>query len=140
MMTQVTLYPEMKNHQRPRQKQMTRTTPSDKVAQLRLTLRDVEVLENIYTSRYMTVPQIQALHWRESKGGQAIANLKACQRRMRQLFEHELVRRIEPLIRYSEGKKPLIYALDKGGAQILVNELGLELAEIDYKPQTAEEN
>ena len=125
---------------RPRRKQMGKTTLSDSIAQLRLTLRDVEVLEDIYTSRYMTVPQIQALHWRESKGGQAIANLKACQRRMRQLFEHGLVRRIEPLIRYSEGKKPLIYALDKGGAQILVNEIGVELAELDYRPQSAEEN
>lgn len=119
---------------------MLKRTPSDSINQLRVTLRDVAVLEDMYTARYMTVPQIQALHWRESKGGQAIANLKACQRRMRQLFEHGLVRRIEPLIRYSEGKKPLIYALDKQGAQLLANELGMEPAEIDYKPQTAEES
>lgn len=123
-------------HRRP----MMKKTPSESLAQLRLTLRDVAVLEDIYASRYMTVPQIQALHWRESKGGQAIANRKACQRRMRQLFEHGLVRRIEPLIRYSEGKKPLIYALEKGGAQILVNELGVELTAIDYKSQSGEDN
>src|SRR5438067_8889334 len=116
MMTQAILYPQTEPNSRQR-KQTMKTTPLDKRGQLRLTLRDVEVLEDIYASRYMTVPQIQALHWRESKGGQAIATLKACQRRMRQLFEHGLVRRIEPFIRYSEGKKPLIYSLDKGGAQ-----------------------
>lgn len=107
--------------------------------QLRLTLRDVEVLEAIYTARYMTAPQIQALFWRENRGGHW-GQRKACQRRLRQLFAHGLVRRIEPLIRYSEGKKPLIYALDKAGAQVLTDELGLDPADLDYKPQTAEES
>jgi hypothetical protein len=123
-----------------RQPKKAKPPHSDTLNQLRLTLRDVAILEDIYTARFMTVPQIQALHWRQSNGGQPIATRKACQRRMRQLFEHGLVRRIEPLIRYSEGKKPLIYAIAKGGAQILANELGIEIIPSDYKPQSAEEN
>src|SRR4051794_33198673 len=94
----------------PRRTQMGRVTHAAHRTQLRLTLRDVAVLEDIYTSRYMTAPQIQALHWRENRGGH-IGQRRACQRRMQLLFHRALVRRIEPLIRYSEGKKPLIYAL-----------------------------
>jgi hypothetical protein len=118
---------------------MRKVIPSDSIARLQLTLRDVAILEDIYTARYMTVPQIQALYWREKRGGH-IGPRRACQRRMQQLFQHELVRRIEPLIRYSEGKKPLIYALAKKGAQLLVNEVGIEFAQLDYKAQSAEEN
>src|SRR5262245_38376279 len=75
-----------------RRKQMKRT--ADSRNHLRLTLRDVTVLEALYTTRYMTVPQIQALFWHENRGGQ-FGQRKACQRRMRQLFEQGLVR---PLI------------------------------------------
>src|SRR5690242_16792887 len=94
-----------------------KTTSSARTPQLRLTLRDVAVLEDLYTSRYMTAPQIQALHWRENRGGQ-FGQLKACQRRLRLMHDAGLVRRIEPFIHYTEGKKPLIYALDKAGAQV----------------------
>lgn len=97
------------------------------------------VLEAIFTARYMTAPQIQALFWRDHRGGQ-FGRRKACQRRMRQLYTHGLVRRIEPLIRYTEGKQSLIYALDQGGAHLLIDELGIDPVDIDCKPQSAEEN
>lgn len=116
-----------------------KTTTSASSSSLRLTLRDVAVLEDIYTARYMTAPQIQALHWRENRGGQ-FGQLKACQRRLRLMYDAGLVRRIEPFIHYTEGKKPLIYAIDKAGAQVLTNELGIDPATIDYKPQSGEEN
>lgn len=116
-----------------------KTTSSASSSHLRLTLRDVAVLEDIYTSRYMTAPQIQALHWRENRGGQT-GQLKACQRRLRLMHYAGLVRRIEPFIHYTEGKKPLIYAIDKAGAQVLTNELGIDPATIDYKPKSGEEN
>lgn len=137
MTTQTVLYQGRKR--RPRKTAPTKTIPGAKIPRLRLTLRDIAILEALCTARYMTAPQIQALHWRENRGG-ALGQRKACQRRLRQLFAHGLVRRIEPLIRYSEGKKPLIYALDKAGAQVLTDELGIDPADIDHKPQSAEEN
>lgn len=87
----------------------------------------------------MTALQIEALHWRETKGGQ-FGRRKACQRRLRRLFDAGIIRRIEPLIRYSEGKKPLIYALTKAGAQILTDKLGIDPTTIDYKAHDREEN
>lgn len=112
---------------------------SQNVKPLRLTLRDVAVLEALYTTRYLTGPQIQALFWRQNRGGQ-FGQRKACQRRLRHLFEHGLVRRIEPLIRYSEGKKPLIYALAQAGAQVLMVELGLDPVDLNVKPQPSAES
>lgn len=87
----------------------------------------------------MTALQIEALHWRETRGGQ-FGRRKACQRRLRRLFDAGIIRRIEPLIRYSEGKKPLIYALAKAGAQILTDKRGIDPATIDYKAHDREEN
>ena len=49
-----------------------------------LTERDLEILNAINNARYMTAPQIQALFWRNSRGG-VYGNLKACQRRLLQL-------------------------------------------------------
>lgn len=125
----------MEHNRRPRKKTITSAKPP----QLRLTLRDVAILEDLYTSRYMTAPQIQALHWRENRGGQ-FGQLKACQHRLRLMHDAGLVRRIEPFIHYTEGKKPLIYAINKAGAQVLTNELGIDPTTIDYKPQSGEEN
>src|SRR5262245_20636827 len=110
--------PGPKTEQRKRRPQMTRL-PGTEANPFQLRRRDVDVLEDLYTTRYLTVPQITALYWQEQRGGQDIAPLKACQRRMRALFHQGLVRRIEPLIQYSQGKKPLIYALDLAGAQVL---------------------
>jgi hypothetical protein len=106
---------------------------------LTLKLRDLEILQALYATRYMTTPQIQALFWRASTGGQ-FGTLKASQRRLRQLNKQGLVRRIEPMVSYGESRKPLIYALDKVGAQILTEELGIDPADIDWKPKSAERN
>ena len=92
MMTQNVLFQEKKT-KHPRRQTATTATPGAKVTPLRLTLRDIEILEAIYSARYMTVPQLQALFWREHRGG-AFGQRKACQRRLRQLYAHGLVRRI----------------------------------------------
>lgn len=102
-------------------------------------LRDLEILQAIWTARYMTTPQIQALFWRETKGGQFGA-LKASQRRLRQLTQAGLLRRIEQPVRRGEGPRPFIYTLDRLGAQVLSQELGIEPDEADWKPKSAEEN
>lgn len=104
-----------------------------------LTSRDVEILQALWTARYLTAVQLQALFWRESRGGQ-FGQTKACQRRLRQLTEHDLVRRIEQPVKRGEGPRPYIYALNKGGAELLVAELGIASDEVDWKPREAESN
>lgn len=104
-----------------------------------LTLRDFEILQALGTARYLTAPQLQALYWRAVRGGE-YGPLKACQRRLRQLTTYGLIRRIEQPVRRGEGPRPYIYALDKPGADILIEELGIEPGQLDWKSRTAEEN
>lgn len=104
-----------------------------------LTLRDMEILQALWTARYLTAVQLQALFWRESRGGQ-FGQTKACQRRLRQLTQHGLVRRIEQPVKRGEGPRPYIYALNKGGAELLGAELGIASDEVDWKPREAESN
>jgi hypothetical protein len=118
---------------------MMKASSSDNPVQVRITLRDIEVLKDLYTSRYMTAPQIQALHWRENRGGE-YGQITACRRRLRLLFDAGLIRRIEPHFRYSEGKQPLIYALDRRGAQVLTDQLSIDPATIACKPHERESN
>jgi hypothetical protein len=57
---------------------------------------------------------------------------------MRVLHGQGVVRRIQPLVSYGEPRKPVIYALDKLGARILSEELGIDPATIDWKPKSHE--
>jgi hypothetical protein len=104
-----------------------------------LTQRDIQILETLYTARYLTTQQIQALFWRPLQGG-TWGPVKACERRMRLLYTNGLVRRIEQPVKRGEGPQPYIYALDRRGADILVVERGIEPHDIDWKPKSAEEN
>lgn len=103
---------------------------------MRLTLRDMELLQALHTGRYLTTLQIEKLFWR----GGTIGRTKACQQRLRLLHEHGLVRRIALPIRRGDRPKPYVYALDRKGAEVLVSELGVEPGEIDWKAKTQEEH
>lgn len=106
---------------------------------IRLTLRDLEILETLYTARYLTTFQIQALFWKPVRGGKH-GPKKTCERRMRLLYQAGLVRRIEMPVKRGEGPKPFIYALDRKGAELLVTELGVDPATLEWRPRPQEEN
>jgi hypothetical protein len=101
--------------------------------------RDLAILYDLATARYLTAPQIQALYWRALKGG-AYGTLKACQRRLRLLTMHHLLRRIDQPVRRGEGPRPYIYALDRAGAEIASQDLGIALEELEWKPKASEAN
>ena len=103
---------------------------------MRLTLRDLEVLQALHTARYLTTPQIEKLFWR----GGTVGRAKACQQRLRLLHQHGLVRRIALPIRRGDKPKPYVYALDRKGAELLVSELGIEPGQIDWRARTQEEH
>ncbi len=103
---------------------------------LRLTLRDLEILQTLHTARYLSTPQVERLFW----PGNTRGGTKACQERLRRLHQHGLVRRIELPIRRGDRPKPYVYALDRKGAELLVSELGVEPGELDWKPKTQEEH
>lgn len=106
---------------------------------LHLTPRDLEILQTLHTARYLTTPQIQALFWRESRGGRWGLQ-KACERRLRMLTAAGLIRRIELPVRRGDPSLPYVYTLDRKGARILIAELGLEIREDEWRRKNAEEH
>jgi len=106
---------------------------------LRITLRDLQILETLAMARYMSTPQIQKLFWSESQSSHW-GPIKACQQRMRLLRTHGLVRAIVQPIRLGQGAQPLIYTLDRKGAVLLTSEVGIPPEELDWKPKPQEEN
>lgn len=113
-------------------------TSSAKPKTCEVTQRDMAILLDLYTGRYMTAVQIQALHWQLTYGNHTGPE-RACQRRLLILTSAGLIRRIEPYIRLSEGKKPLIYALDKGAIPILTEQCGIDPKMIEIKPHSRED-
>lgn len=106
---------------------------------IRLTTRDVQILEALHTTGYLTTHQIRLLFFTEGSPGQQ-GLIKACERRMRLLYGAGLVRRIEQPVKRGEGSKPYIYALSKKGANFLIAELGIDPAEVEWRPQSFEAN
>lgn len=110
-----------------------------KTKALRITTRDLEILFALFTARYLTTDQCQQLFFRESKGGQW-GRIKACQQRMKRLFEHGLVRRIERPIKRGSRPLPFVYTLDRKGAELLISELGVEVNPSDWQLRAQEEH
>ena len=109
------------------------------VKRIYLTERDLEILQAICTARYMTAPQVEALFWRNAKGG-TYGSKKAAQRRLRLLTHHRLLRRIEQPVKRGEGSAAYIYSINARGAEILVHEVGMDPAVVDWRPRSREEN
>lgn len=104
---------------------------------IRLTLRDLELLQVLFTARFLTTIQLQRLFWQPSKGGMW-GPKKDCERRLRQLTQAGLVRRIERPVKRGEARLPYIYTLAKGGKEVLVAELGIPPEEIDWRATSDE--
>lgn len=106
---------------------------------IRLTTRDCQILEALHTTGYLTTHQIRLLFFTEGSREQQ-GSIKATERRMRLLYGAGLVRRIEQPVKRGEGSKPYIYALSKKGADLLIAELGIDPAEIQWRPHSFEGN
>src|SRR6476659_85773 len=79
-----------------RRQRTTKPSPGAKTTQLRFTERDLAILQDLMTTRYMTAPQFQALYWTENRGGVA-GQITACRRRLKLLHDAHLIRRVTPV-------------------------------------------
>ncbi len=90
----------------------------------------MEILKAVYAYRALTAPQIEALfftHPNDSRGVNA-----RCKLRLRLLYHHGYLYRDEQPTKLSEGRKPLVYFLDRTGAEHLST---IEGQEVDWDPQ-----
>lgn len=96
---------------------------SDTLPGYRVTARDFEVVTAVYECRALTAPQIAALFFGSEHGE---VNTR-CKHRLRMLYHYGYLRREEQASKLSEGRKPLVYFLDKGGANFLRESGGLDV-------------
>lgn len=99
-----------------------------------LTPRDVEIIEAVYTYRALTARHIADLFFGENQEPSAPVSSR-CQRRLRLLFQHGYLFRDAPPARYSEGKQPLVYFLDKAAVPLLAEQDPNDDQPIDWHPR-----
>ena len=93
---------------------------------------------DVHQLKYMTSKHLE-WHHRTVK---AEHRLRATNRTLWRMMELGLLRRIElPTYRsLREGPAPYLYALDRLGAHLVAEELGIPFAAIDYRPRPSEQN
>jgi hypothetical protein len=99
---------------------------------MRLTERDQAIVLAVYAYRLLSAPQVEALFFQSEKprGRQT-----SCQRRLQLLFHHGFLDRIALPIVLGEGRAPFVYALDELGATLVAAQLGVDRAELDWRPK-----
>ncbi len=95
---------------------------------MRLTERDIAIVEAVYTYRALTTEQIARLFFTPSAHSQCLLRLKL-------LFHHSFLKRGEQPQTMTEGRKPLVYWLDQKGAELLAMQQECEVTELDWHPK-----
>lgn len=103
---------------------------------VRLTERDIAIIQAVYEYRALTTTQIQRLLFpvrakAQSEQGRRVV----AQQRLKLLYHNEYLTRDERPTRLSEGRQALVYFLDKKGAQLLATYLKIEPTELDWRPR-----
>jgi len=83
---------------------------------LRVGARDVAIVRAVWRYRALTTHQLEALFFGQGRGGKINTR---CQRRLQLLFQHGYLWRDEQPVKLSEGRRPLLYRLDRRGAELL---------------------
>jgi len=109
---------------------------TDELPGFQLTPRDREILQSVCDYRAMSTPQIDALFFARAGERADTSRLSSrCLDRLRKLSLHGLLRRVEQAQTLSEGRKPLVYFLDRRGAEYLAARNGCTVDELDWDRQ-----
>lgn len=95
-----------------------RDTRKSDVSPIRLTARDLDILEAVYHYRVLTTNQLQMLFF---------PSLHRAYARLAELYTHGLLERRFLGIYADKMNTPILYVLDKGGAEALRAHRGLEV-------------
>lgn len=117
----------------PRRKVLVRAT-GDRLPALQLTPRDLAILHGVYVCRALTTPQIQRWFFGEAPENRRGPTVR-CQTRLARLFHHGYLYRDEQATRLREGRQPLVYFLDRRGAEVVAGYLHVPLRDLDWQPR-----
>jgi hypothetical protein len=101
-------------------------------APLRRQERDEQIVMGLYRYRLLTVDHIHAL-WFKSKSGQPLSR-QAVQKRLRRLYDHNLIDRLPMPLIPGQGRSPTVYALGERGADLVASALGIDRDALTWKP------
>lgn len=93
------------------------------------TERDRQIVTAVSTHRALTTDQVALLFWGHEKAG------SRCRYRLRLLAENGYLERAEQPMTLAEGRRPLVYFLNKKGVTLAAEERGIGVGEIDWKPR-----
>ncbi len=97
---------------------------------LSLQPRDLEIVHAVYAHRVLTSAQIGALFF----PGAASEATSACRTRLRLLVAAGLLARLEQPVTRAEGRRPFLYMPTEAGCRLLVEELGIDPHDLEWKP------
>ena len=106
--------------------------------------RDRLIFQAIYSCQTLTTPQISARFFppetrdanRDVRSNESVS--AGCRRRLKQLYEAKYLSRREIPTTYKEGKKPYAYSLTKRSLEIVAEELGVSVGDLDWRPEYSE--
>jgi hypothetical protein len=106
---------------------------------IRLTPRDLAIIEAVYSFRALSTPQIERLLF-PGNPQDIQANVKdpgsgktnRCRHRLKLLYHHGYLYREELPVPLTQGRRPLVYFLDKKGKDALCCHFDLDPKEIDW--------
>lgn len=106
---------------------------ADALPPLHVTKRDLAVINACYEYRALTTPQIQRFFFTE---GSERGRMVQCRERLKRLYHHGYLHRDERPTRLSDGRRSLVYFLDKKGAALLADYAGVETSALDWHPRS----
>lgn len=104
-----------------------------KAAGFRMTLRDITIILAVYAYRALTSSQIETLLFRPDGGQSHPTKTSRARHRLKMLFQHGYLFRDEQPTKLKDGRKPLVYFIDKLSIPLLAEELGIPVEEINWK-------
>jgi hypothetical protein len=101
---------------------------------MQLTERDRQIVLAVHTYRLLSAHHLEALFFPSAPGKQH-SRRTACQRRLQLLYHHGFLDRLPQPVILGEGRAPFVYALDEAGANLVARILGVDRAEVGWKPK-----
>ncbi len=101
---------------------------------MQLTERDKQIILTVYKYRLLSAHQVEALFFPSSTDN-THSRRTACQRRLQLLYHHGFLDRLPQPVILGKGRSPFVYALDEAGANLVAGSLGIDRAEVGWKPR-----
>jgi hypothetical protein len=99
-----------------------------------LTQRDIAIVEAVRRYRALTAEHIETLFFPQSMVRGRRQTNSNCETRLRHLYHRGLLLRTEQPQAIGEPRKPLVYWLDRAGAELIATTEGIEFASVGWRP------